>query len=178
MDIPALRPAEKAASAFMGPKDFHWLVRGRLGGTPRPGVGFGKDLHGDLEALRRVNTCLLINLTEESDPPLHVLEEAGLESYHHKIPDMGAPELADALATCRVVDRYLSEDKVCVFHCHAGKGRTGTMLAAQLIFYGMDADQAVTKAREQNPKWIESQRQIDFLRMFADYVPRHATIEG
>jgi len=156
----------------MGPKDFHWLIRGRLGGAPRPGVGFGKDVRGDLDALRRVNTTLLVNLTEEPDPPSHVVEEAGLESHHHKIPDMGAPEPDQAWETCRLVDRYLSEDKVCVYHCHGGKGRTGTMLAAQLIYYGMDADRAVATVREQNAKWIESQKQMDFLYLFSEYASR------
>jgi len=178
MNIQALKPASNSVSAFQGPKDFHWLIRGRLGGAPRPGVGFDKDVRGDLEALRRVKTTLLINLTEESDPPRHLVEEAGLESHHHKIPDMGAPDLAEAWETCRLVDRYLSAEKVCVYHCHGGKGRTGTMLAAQLIYYGMDADCAVRVVREQNPKWIESTTQMDFLHLFGDYASRQLPAQG
>ena len=169
MKFSALRSADNPASAFLGPKDFHWLIPGRLGGAPRPGIGFAHDIQGDLDALLRVNTKLLVNLTEECNPPRHLLEAVGLDSYHHKIPDMGAPNLADAVETCRLVDRYLTEGKACVFHCHGGKGRTGTMLAAQLIFYGLDADNAIAQTREQNAKWIESQRQFDFLYLFSEY---------
>lgn len=127
-----------------------------------------------MDALRRVNTRLLVNLTEECDPSRHLVEAAGLESYHHRIPDMGAPSLLDAMNTCRLVDQYLSDGKVCVYHCHAGKGRTGTMLAAQIIYYGIDADAAIATARERNAKWIESQQQFDFLYLFFEYVSQHA----
>lgn len=171
-DHPLLRPASTAKPAFRGPKDFHWLIPGRLGGTPRPGVGFAHDVEGDLDALRRLDTALLINLTEEDDPPAPLVRRAGLEPYHHRIPDMGVPALDAALQTCRVIARYLAQDKVCVLHCHAGKGRTGTMLAAQLVFYGLNAAQAITRAREHNPKWIESQAQLDFLHDFAGYIAR------
>lgn len=178
MDLPVLTCGDKPVSAYLGPKDFHWLVLGRLGGAPRPGVGMDRDTRGDLEKLRRLHTTLLVNLTEEEDPPADLLHEAGLESHHHRIPDMGAPDFAAAFETCRLVDRYLTQDKVCVYHCHGGKGRTGTMLAAQLIYYGFDADSAIARTREQNSKWIESQEQFDFLYLFAEYVSQQAAGQG
>jgi len=178
MELPILHGADGAVSAYRGPKDFHWLIAGRLGGAPRPGVGMDLAARDDLEALRRVKTCLLVNLTEEEDPPAALVREAGIDSHQHKIRDMGAPDLVEALETCRLVDSYLQRDQACVYHCHGGKGRTGTMLAAQLIFYGLDADAAVAMTRERNPKWIESQEQFDFLYLFAEYVAQQAASRG
>lgn len=65
-----------------------------------------------------------------------------------------------------MIDTYLARSEVCVFHCKAGKGRTGTMLAAQLIYYEMSADEAILMTRGRNPQWIESDVQIAFLQAF------------
>ncbi|MGE0326021.1 MAG: dual specificity protein phosphatase family protein, partial [Polyangiaceae bacterium] len=58
-------------------------------------------------------------------------------------------------------------DRVAV-HCHAGLGRTGTMLAAFLIYRGETAEAAITRVREVRPSYIQSQAQLDFLKRFAE----------
>ena len=51
----------------------------------------------------------------------------------------------------------------------SGKGRTGTMLAAQLIWRGTDAKAAVLEACERNSMWIESDSQYDWLMEFGEH---------
>ena len=162
--IRILNKTREIVSANKGPTGFHWLVNGLLGGTRMPGGV--TDLRVDLEALKLINASLLITLNDVWQPPVAELAAHGIESYTHKIPDMQAPELDHALATCQKVDSYLVQDRVCVFHCRAGKGRTGTMLAAQLVYYGSSAQEAIAAARTQNPEWIETKGQIRFLRSF------------
>ena len=52
-------------------------------------------------------------------------------------------------------------------HCHAGLGRTGTMLAAYLISQGESAEAAICRVREVEPAAIETSLQVQFLHDFA-----------
>lgn len=166
-DLAALFPAAKgAAPEYNGPTNFKWLVPGVLGGCPRPGIF--RDIALDLQALRRVGTDVLVTLTQEWPPETASIEAAGLRSIYQPIADLQPPTVAQALETCAHVQAEISRGKAVVFHCHAGKGRTGTLLAAMLVYNGMNAQAAVLATRVQNPKWIETEGQIKFLHTFSD----------
>ncbi len=154
--------------ASRGPTGFHWLVDGLLGGMRRPGV-LTKTRH-DIEALARMNVSLLVTLNENWSPPVDELAAHGIDSFVHKITDLHAPDAERALATCRYVDGYLAHDRACIYHCRAGIGRTGTMLAAQLMYYGFNASDAIQAVRAKNPKWIQSEIQLEFLPTFGEYL--------
>ena len=160
-------PSPNAISGYHGPQGFQWLVKGRLGGAPQPGLL--RQIAFDLDALRRVGTTILVTLTQEWDPPTEEIAARGMTSLHMKIPDMEAPSLDDAQEMCRRIDLMLSDGEVIVHHCRAGRGRTGTMLAAQLVWSGIDADQAIQITRSANPRWIESDTQERFLQSFWDH---------
>ena len=151
-------------SSYAGPSGFHWLVNGLMGGMHLPGVL--TEMRYDIEALQRMNASLLVTLNEVWAPPVEALAAAGIDSLTHKIKDLHAPDFESALKTCQIVDAYLLEDKVCIYHCRAGMGRTGTLLAAQLIYYGHTAKEAVKTARAQNKRWVETDKQMIFLHEF------------
>ncbi len=165
-----LKKEREYISSYRGPSGFHWLVNGLLGGMRRPGVL--TEVRYDLEALRRLNISLVITLNEVWSPPVDEFAVFGLDSYVHKITDLQAPSFEAALATCQHVHSYLAEGKACVYHCRAGVGRTGTMLAAQLMYYGLSSDEAILTAREKNPKWIETDVQLEFLHEFNGFLDR------
>jgi len=53
---------------------------------------------------------------------------------------------------------------------YAGLGRTGTILAAHLLWKGMGFDNALEYVRRVEPHWVQSQSQVEFLREFAQRV--------
>lgn len=156
---------KSVASEQNGPANFHWLVPGLLGGCPRPGAT--RNIQRDYEALQRVDTRLLVTLTQEWQADKVQLATYGIESFFAPIPDFHPPTLKQADLICERALAFTLAGQAVVFHCHAGKGRTGTLLAAMLIYAGLDSQSAIRQTRSQNPSWIETESQLDFLEAFA-----------
>lgn len=154
-------------SDAFGPRGFLWLQRGRLAGTPLPGVFH--DMNYDLAALRRVGVTRLITLTEQ---PLDDkrLEPYGIRSSWHPVVDMAAPSLMEGIAICGEISQMIDDGQVVAVHCLAGLGRTGTMLAAYLIWHGSQALDALEAVRRVEPRWVQSQVQVSFLEKFAETI--------
>lgn len=165
--LPPPKPLPKAALHYTGngsgPRGFLWLKRNQLAGTPKPGVYFDKEY--DLKALQRVGITTLISLLEA---PLDEdrLKPFGLKSIWVPVKDMQAPSIEQALCLCETIDHLLSEHEVIAVHCLAGMGRTGTALAAYLIWEGQSALDALENVRSIEPRWVQSQVQIEFLNEF------------
>lgn len=156
-----------AKSENLGPYGFHWMRPGKLAGTPMPGVV--RSLQEDLKALKRVEISLLITLT--IDPvDAEALAEAGIDNIHFPIVDMESPSLVEATHLCEVLDKRLEAGDVIAFHCRAGIGRTGTMLAAYEIWKGMSADDAFDAARRVHSRWVQSRKQRLFLTEFEHWL--------
>ncbi|MCG3174739.1 MAG: hypothetical protein GMKNLPBB_03019 [Myxococcota bacterium] len=166
---PLPREATEYISDAFGPRGFRWLIKGRLGGSPRPGVV--DDIEHDLAALRRVGVNILITL-ETTSLNAALLKRHDIMGIHFPIEDMKAPEIDHALKICAAVENWMSAGSTVAYHCLAGLGRTGAMLAAQLIWNGASALEAIEKARAIEPRWIQSGAQINFLKAFSGVVRR------
>jgi atypical dual specificity phosphatase len=162
---PLPEPNHGALSSYHGPNGFCWLVRGWIAGTARPGIA--SDLAEDLALLRRLGIDVLVTLTEEWLPPVEAIATAGMESRYLAIADMGVPSAEQAMQHCALVAKDIAAGKRVVYHCRAGRGRTGTMLVAQLIWHGASYEQAITHAKRRNQLWVESDEQFLFLQEFA-----------
>ena len=55
-------------------------------------------------------------------------------------------------------------------HCRAGLGRTGTLLAAVLIYEGFAALDAIERVRRVQPRFVQSQSQAEFLERFERFI--------
>jgi hypothetical protein len=161
--LPPERP--EVPSAYYGPTNFTWLLRGRLAGMPRPGLHHS--FEADAKALNRVGVNTVVTLTEEWQPPVARFAEYGLENFYVPIPDMAPPTMEQANETCGIVASALEAGRSVAFHCRAGRGRTGTMLAAMLIWYRSDFETAIEQVKSTNRYWIESRSQMEFLDEFA-----------
>lgn len=142
-------------------KGFFWLQPGLLGGVPKPD-------EAALRAISKLRVKLLVSLTQEWQPDGALIKRYGMASLYAPIPDFQPPSLAQATQICRAVSAYTARGEAAVFHCRAGRGRTGTLLAAMLIWAGQSADGAIAATRAQNEHWIETQGQLDFLAKFAE----------
>src|SRR5256884_194101 len=80
------------------------------------------------------------------------IEEAGFEHKKICVEDFTAPTLDQVDEFVAFVDSKIAEGKKVLVHCYAGRGRTGTMLAAYLIHQGMSSDAAVREIRERADK--------------------------
>jgi atypical dual specificity phosphatase len=158
----------RAPVDFVGPRDFRWLHAGRLGGLPRPGII--ADVAEDLAGLGRLGVTTLLTVEETETVPAEALAAAGIASAHFPIVDMEAPDERAAAHWCEVLEARLAAGEVIAVHCRAGQGRTGTVLACQLIWAGATAIEALDRVRSINPRWVTSDSQVRFLARFAAHV--------
>lgn len=161
---PIPQEALNYVSDSFGPRGFLWLKKGQLAGTPRPGIVH--DIDYDLKALRRVGVTTLVSLTERA-PDVDDIRKYDIENIWLPIPDMEAPTLTQAAGLCKQIDEALQDGKVVAIHCRAGLGRTGTILAAFLIWEGNEALSALETVRRVEPRWVQSNEQVAFLEKFA-----------
>ena len=167
--LPLLAPLPTEAQTYvresLGPRGFMWLKKGLLAGTPRPGIM--QDIEYDLDALKRVGVTILVSLTTQPvDPAL--LERYGIQGLWLPIKDMHAPSVGEAEQMCRHVAERMGCGHVAAYHCRAGLGRTGTMLAVHLIMEGKTAMQALESVRQVEHRWVQSDEQVRFLEQFSE----------
>lgn len=169
---PLPRKAREYVSDSFGPRGFLWLKQGLLAGTPKPGIV--ADEEHDLRALQRVGIKVLVSLTEKRFSQ-QKLKKYGIEGLWLQIEDMKAPDYKEAYEMCQQVIAKIAEEKPVAYHCKAGLGRTGTLLAAQLIMEGSTALEALEAVRKIEPRWVQSEEQVNFIECFADYVNSQTT---
>ena len=167
----AIKPIPEKAKQFkshvLGPRGFLWLKNGKLAGTPKPGLL--KDIDYDLDGLIRVGVTHLVSLTEK-EIDVAACNEKGIEVFRSPMPDMQAPSMTQAVDICQQITKLLADSCVVAVHCRAGLGRTGTVLAAQLIYEGDSAINALEKARNIEPRWVQSEAQVEFLEEFETFI--------
>ena len=144
---------------------FRWLKEGVLAGGPHLDP-FGDPAHLErvLSELEHAGIGAIVSLCEL---PVELPPASGFEYLHAPTPDGEAPEDLEAL--CTFIDTERRHGRGTFVHCHAGQGRTGTVLAAWLIWSeGRSARAAIEEVRSSyHPLAVETSPQMGALEAFA-----------
>jgi len=130
----------------------YWVVPGLLAGRPGPGR-----VPWDLEALYETGFRTIVSLSNEVDE--RAIAKAGFLHLPAYVPPL--PFLVGGLRrrfVCRMrpvvefVAAQVTAGRPTLVHCHAGKDRTGVVLAGYLVCYqGLTPGEAVRVLRRANP---------------------------
>lgn len=132
---------------------FYWMVEGELAGMPRPGP---TDVSADLAFLAdEMQLDLLVSANLEPPEPLAV-EAAGMDHLHLPIEDFQPPTQLQIRQFVDEVQARVDAGQRVGVHCDAGLGRTGTLMAAWLVWTGLGPDEAIAAVRAARPGSIET----------------------
>lgn len=119
----------------------------------------------DLEGLRAAGIGAVVSLTEHF--PLALVGETRFATLHLPIEDMTAPDTEQVARFVEFVDRMIARGTAVGVHCHAGLGRTGTMIACYLVTRGKTADDAIEHVRRVRPGSIQTELQEHAIQRWA-----------
>ena len=139
--------------------NFGWVIHGSLAGAQGP------TSNRDLMFLRLQTIGAIIRM-----------EERTISGAGHELVDMyepvtdftpPEPEQLDRMVSF-ISDQIETWERPVVVTCYAGLGRTGTVLAAYLVYTGYSAEQAVRLVRELRPQSIQTREQEDSVFQYQD----------
>jgi atypical dual specificity phosphatase len=121
---------------------YYTLDGGRIAGLPGPAF-----MEWDFPRLRAMGFSVVVSLECDRLNTFEI-EEAGFEHKKICMEDFAPPTLGQIDEFVSFAETKFAEGKKVLVHCYAGRGRTGTMLAAFLIHQGQGSDAAIREIRE------------------------------
>ena len=154
------------------PTNFSWIIDGKLAGSGLP-VNYSQFLWLIKHGIKTIITVREVPLPSKwFTNDIHTTDPHDTISYLHlRVEDYGAPSIVEIDNTVDYIHNQIDNQKPVMVHCAAGKGRTGTILAAYLLKKeNLTAKQAINKIRVIRPGSIQSTVQEMSISMYEKYL--------
>ena len=103
--------------------------------------------------------------------PARWFKDNDVSYLHLNVEDFGAPSLEELDSSINWIEQQLEQKRPVMVHCAAGKGRTGTVLAAYLVKNeGLSAQEAIKKLRVIRPGSVQSVVQETAVSMYEKFL--------
>jgi atypical dual specificity phosphatase len=153
------------------PTNFGWVLDGKLAGSGLPmtySQFFWLIKHGIKTIITVREVPLPSNWFTDS---IKNIDSDNINYLHLSVEDFGAPSIEEIDSTVDYIQRQIDNRKPVMVHCAAGKGRTGTILAAYLLKNeNLTAEQAIKKIRNLRPGSIQSNIQEMTISIYENYL--------
>jgi atypical dual specificity phosphatase len=143
------------------PRNFGWIKHSKLAGSGRP------ESEAELKALKEEGIRAIVSLTGTPLNP-EMVSKLNFEYLHSHMS--GKPAAEQFREILRFVERMNAQSKPVLVHCGEGIGRTGTVLAAYLIYHGDGTDEAIRKVRSERPGSVQTLEQEKALHEFENFM--------
>jgi atypical dual specificity phosphatase len=153
------------------PTNFSWVIDGKLAGSGLPmnySQFFWLIKHG-IKTIITVREVPLPSIwfTDSIDNT----NNGNIDYLHLRVEDYGAPSIEEIDNAVDYIQHQIDNEKPVMVHCAAGKGRTGTILAAYLLKKeNLTAEQAIKKIRNVRPGSIQSNIQEMTISLYENYL--------
>jgi len=132
------------------PPTFYWVEPPLLAAGPYPAAP------AEIAVLIAAGIGAFVDLTPDSGYSGYIAEAqrlaaaAGRDALHRRFPirDFGLPEIETMRAILDAIDAWRAAARPVYVHCHAGLGRTGTVICCWLVRHGHAPDAALATLRD------------------------------
>ncbi len=146
------------------PTNFSWVIENRLAGSGLPVT------EDEFEWLLEQGVRTIVTVREVPLPSKWI-DGKDVQYLHLDVEDYGAPTLEVLDQAVDYIDGQISKRRPVMVHCAAGKGRTGTVLAAYLVKKeNLTAEQSIERIRSTRPGSVQSVAQEMAVSMYEKYL--------
>ena len=153
------------------PTNFSWVLDGKLAGSGLPmtySQFFWLIKHGIKTIITVREVPLPSNWFTDS---INNIDRENVNYLHLRVEDFGSPSIEEIDSTVEYIQHQIDNKKPVMVHCAAGKGRTGTILAAYFLKNeNLTAEQAIKKIRNLRPGSIQSNIQEMTISIYENYL--------